>query len=144
MPQAIINLMYLCTQEIFLPLFPRWCLKFCQKILHFDSRIDLADFPPILSCSVAGKPNITGLTASSASYVEGINKVKGSGQTALSKMSAFDVTLNINGSGADQVIGGASNDLIRGGRSSVFVLGGDGDDIIIGGGANDDMWRIAA
>jgi hypothetical protein len=58
MPQAIINLMYLCTQKNFHPLFPWRRLKFCQKILRFDSRVDLADFPPILSCSVADYSSI--------------------------------------------------------------------------------------
>jgi hypothetical protein len=103
MPQAIINLMYLCTQEIFLPLFPRWCLKFCQKILRLDIRIDSIEVTRIQT-SVA-KFNVKGVTAtytdgstrtqwdvpfdsgsaataSSTNYAVGINKNSGSVETA--------------------------------------------------------------
>jgi hypothetical protein len=70
MPQAIINLMQFCIQEIFLPPTSRWYLKFCQKILRFDSRsvsIDL-NLTHLQTATVAGKANVKGLTAT---YTDG-------------------------------------------------------------------------
>lgn len=57
-----------------------------------------------------------------------IDKIQGSGQTALAAKSGFGVTLDLNGSGADQAIGSFGNDTLTGTAGNDWLTGGAGSD----------------
>jgi hypothetical protein len=72
-----------------------------------------------------------------------IDKIQGSGQTALAAKSGFGVTLDLNGSGADQAIGSVGNDTLIGTAGNDWLIGGAGADRF-NAGAGDDLLIIAA
>ncbi|WP_426992744.1 S8 family serine peptidase [Methylomonas sp. CM2] len=57
-----------------------------------------------------------------------IDKISGSGQTALVAKSGFGVTLDLNNSGADQAIGSFGNDTLIGTTGDDWLIGGAGAD----------------
>jgi Ca2+-binding RTX toxin-like protein/subtilisin-like proprotein convertase family protein len=123
--------------------------------------IDL-DPTHILTQTVAGKPNIKGVTATYANgttrtlwdvpfdtantptnpvtttaYTASIDKISSNGQTALKAMSSQGVTLTLQDSGATQAIGSFGNDTLNGTAGDDWLIGGAGADKFTAGDGND-------
>lgn len=66
-------------------------------------------------------------------YAQNVNKVSGSGETALLAMSNSGVQIQLQGSGATQAIGGDGQDTLLGSNGGDWLIGGKGADQFQGG-----------
>jgi len=121
--------------------------------------IDL-DPAHVKSNTIAGKPNVKGVTATYAdgsqrilwdvpmqsagaisttttAYTSKIDKVTGGGQSALVSKSIGGVAIDLNGSGATQAIGNVGNDTLTGTTGDDWLIGGVGADKFTGGAGRD-------
>jgi len=79
----------------------------------------------------------TTASVTTTAYTPSIDKITGSGQTALVAKSAFGVTLDLNNSGADQAIGFVGDDTLIGTDNNDWLTGGAGSDTFVAGAGSD-------